>query len=242
MVGVFFIEMNEIILILSVIVIYGSVLLSYKLLGKNGLFALSAVMTVLANIEVLILINAFGMEQTLGNVMFAATYVITDILSENEDKKDAALAVKIGIFTSVAMLIFTGLWLLYTPSPSDIAMSSIRILFSRTPRLMLASMLGYTVSQILDVWLYHRIWKLTEKKSGSKKSFLWLRNNAATLISQLVNAILFTFVAFLGVYPLKTVITVMASSYVIYIFTSLLDTPVVYIARRIKEKGLIKKQ
>ena len=227
--------MNEILLLLSVVVIYGSVLVAYKLFGKQGLFAFSAVATVLANIEVLILVDAFGMEQTLGNVLFASTYLVTDILSENESKKDASRAVYIGVFSSIIMLVFTSMWLLYTPSSADTAMPAIRQIFSRTPRLMLASVLGYAVSQRFDVWLYHAWWSFTSKHGDARK-FLWLRNNGSTLISQVINTVLFTTVAFAGIYEASTVIAIMISSYVIYVFTSLLDTPVVYIARRMKEK------
>ena len=230
---------NEILLLASVMLIYGGVLFAYRFFGKQGLFAFSATATVLANIEVLILVNAFGMEQTLGNVMFASTYLITDILSENESKKDASRAVYIGIFTSLAMLVFTQLWMLFTPSESDLIMPAIKQIFSTTPRLMLASILGYAVSQRLDVWLYHAWWAFTSKGGDSRK-MLWLRNNGSTLISQLINTVLFTTVAFFGIYDAKTFVSIMLSSYVIYVFTSLIDTPVVYMARRMKEKGRIK--
>ena len=230
---------NELLLILSVFLIYGGVLLCYRFFGKHGLFAFSATATVLANIEVLILVDAFGMEQTLGNVMFASTYLITDILSENESKKDASKAVYIGIFTSVAMLVFTQLWLLFTPAETDLAMPAMRQIFSTTPRLMLASILGYAISQRFDVWLYHAWWALTNKLGDSRK-FLWLRNNGSTLVSQLINTVLFTSVAFWGRYDTSSFIAIMISSYVVYIFTSLLDTPAVYIARRMKEKGWVK--
>lgn len=231
--------MNEIILIFSVIVIYGSVLFAYWLFGKQGLFAFTVIATVLANIEVLVLVDAFGMEQTLGNVMFASTYLVTDVLSENESKEDAKRAVHIGVFTSVMILAFTGMWLLYTPSASDVAMPAIRQIFSKTPRLMLASTLGYAVSQRFDVWLYHAWWKITSR-NNDKKRFLWLRNNGSTMISQIINTVLFTSIAFLGMYDTGTFIAIMISSYVIYLFTSLLDTPIVYIARKMKEKKLIK--
>lgn len=230
---------NELLLMLSVFLIYGGVLFCYRLFGKHGLFAFSATATVLANIEVLILVDAFGMEQTLGNVMFASTYLITDILSENESKKDASKAVYIGIFTSIAMLVLTQLWMLFTPAASDFVMPSIKQIFSTTPRLMLASILGYAVSQRFDVWLYHAWWKLTAR-GGDSRRMLWLRNNGSTLVSQLVNTILFTTVAFLGRYDTATFISIMVSSYVIYIFTSLLDTPIVYIARIMKEKSWVK--
>lgn len=232
--------MNELLLIGSVIIIYGLVLLAYKLFGKTGLYVMTVITTIIANIEVLILVDGFGLEQTLGNVMFASTYLITDILSENEGKKCASKAVLIGVFTSVVMLIFTQYMRLYIPSQNDWAKEYINAIFATTPRLVLGSIAGYVVSQFFDVWLYHAWWNFTEKKSGNKRKFLWLRNNGSTLISQLINTIIFTTISFAGWYDVSTLITIMISSYVIYIFTSLLDTPAVYFARKMKEKENIK--
>ncbi len=230
---------NEILLLLSVPLIYGAVLVAYRLFGRAGLYTVTVLFTVLANIEVLLLVDAFGMEQTLGNVLFASTYLTTDILSENEGKKPAARAVWLGVFTSAVMLVVTQFWLLYDPAASDWAGEPIRILFSRTPRLMLASFAGYAVSQRLDVWLYHKLWEATEKRSGSSTRFLWLRNNAATLLSQVVNTVLFTVIAFAGWYDTATVISIMLSSYVVYVVTSILDTPFVYFSRVMKRRGWI---
>ncbi len=231
--------LNEILILGSVILIYGAVLVSYRLFGKSGLYIMTVIATILANIEVLMLVNAFGMEQTLGNVMFASTYLITDILSENEGKKNAAKAVWLGVFTSVVMLMFTQYWFLYSPAESDWARESITSIFSTTPRLLLASLVGYVISQRFDVWLYHYWWDFTTKKFGDTKRFLWLRNNGSTLISQIINTVIFTLIAFAGWYSTETLISVMISSYVIYVFTSLLDTPFIYLARSIKERGKI---
>jgi len=227
---------NELLLIGSLIFIFSMALAAYKFFGKTGLYCMSATATVLANIEVLILINAFGMEQTLGNVLFAVTFLITDILSECEGKKEANKAVWIGMFTSVFFLVLSQSWLHYLPSTGDRAMEAIKGVFSNTPRMMIASFSVYAISQLFDVWLYHRWWAFTEKKYGDKRKFLWLRNNGSTLISQIVNTLLFTLFAFWGTYDIKTLISIFASSYVIYIFTSLLDTPVLYLARKISDK------
>ncbi len=230
--------MNELILTLSVAFIFGAVLLAYRLFGNVGLYAMTAVVTVLSNIEVLILVNAFGMEQTLGNVLFASTFLITDILSENSGKKAANTAVYIGIFASVFFVALTSSWLLYTPSESDWVMPAIITIFSSTPRTVLASMLVYAVSQLFDVWLYHKWWAFSEKRSGSRRRFLWLRNNGSTMVSQMVNTVLFTLAAFAGTegYTPSLLISIMLSTYVIYFVTSLLDTPAVYIARRIHDR------
>ncbi|MDE6275369.1 MAG: queuosine precursor transporter [Clostridia bacterium] len=228
--------MNELILILSLVVIYGVALLAYKLFGKSGLYCVSALATVLANIEVIILIKAFGMEQTLGNVLFAVTFLITDILSECEGKKSANKAVFIGIFSQIFFLILSQSWLLYKPSGNDTAMAAIKEVFSNTPRVVLASLAVYAISQIFDVWLYHKWWNFTQKKFKDKRKFLWLRNNGSTLVSQILNTLLFTVIAFAGTYDVKTLLSIFGSSYLIYIFTTLLDTPVLYLARRIHDK------
>ena len=230
--------LNELLLVGSVVIIFGAVLVAYRLFGKSGLYLMTVVATILANVEVLILVDAFGMEQTLGNVTFASTYLITDILSENEGKKSATKAVWLGVFTSVVMLVFTQYWLLYNRSPNDWAGPHVEQLFSTTPRLLLASFLGYVVSQRFDVWLYHKWWDFT-KKFGDSKRFLWVRNNGSTLLSQIVNTVIFTTIAFAGWYSWGTFFSVMLSSYLIYVATSLLDTPFVYLARKMKERNKI---
>ncbi|MBQ8552271.1 MAG: queuosine precursor transporter [Clostridia bacterium] len=228
--------MNELILIASLLVEFGLVLLAYRLFGKAGLYAMTVLCTVAANIEVMILVRAFGLDQTLGNILFACTFVITDILSENHGKDSANKAAKISIFVTAAFMLLTQSWLLYTPAAEDNVMDSVRVLFANTPRVMLSSLAVCAVTQLFDVWLYHKLWDFTTKKFGDSKKFLWLRNNTATLTSQLINAVLFTLGAFAGLYSAPVIVSIAASSYIIFAVTALLDTPVVYIARRMKEK------
>jgi uncharacterized integral membrane protein (TIGR00697 family) len=227
---------NEILLIVSLLLSFGMVIALFRFFGKAGLFAVTAIATVLANIEVAILIRAFGMEQTLGNTLFAVTFLATDILSELYGKKDANKAVGIGIATSVIFIIFSNLWVHYIPSSNDMVMPSFKVAFGNTPRILTASLIAYAISEVFDVWAYHAWWRFTEKKCGDKHKMLWLRNNGSTLISQLINTVLFNFGAFYGVYEFPVLISITFFGYVIYIVTSLLDTPFVYLARYINEK------
>ncbi len=231
---------NELLLILSLIFIYGCTLPAYRFFGKHGLYCMTVAATILANIEVLLMVRAFGLDQTLGNVLFSVTFVITDILSENEGKKAANKAVNLGIAFSVFFLIISQSWMLYSPSGEDWARPSIEVIFSNTPRLIAASLIVYAISQKFDVWLYHKWWELTEKKTGKHRAFLWLRNNGSTLISQFVNAVLFNVAAFAGVYSVPVLISICLSTYLIYVICALLDTPIVYLARKMKDSGKIK--
>lgn len=227
---------NELLLVVSLGVIYGGTLLFFRAFGLFGLYSWTTIATILANIEVLILIDAFGMEQTLGNVMFASSFLVTDIASEVYGKKEANRAVNIGIVVAVFFILLSQIWLKFIPSANDFAMDSIKTIFSNTPRLMIASLLVYAISQKLDVWLYHKWWKFTESKVANREKFLWLRNNGSTLISQFLNIVLFNIGAFWGTFDNKTLISVILSGYIIYIVTSLIDTPFVYLARNIAKR------
>ena len=227
---------NEALLIVTLLVLYGSVLLWFALFGTSGLMGFTVFATIAANIEVLILVQAFGMEMTLGNILFATTFLVTDILSEIAGKKQAQQAVWIGIAANVLFVVVSQSWLMYIPSAEDWVTPPIRSIFPNTPRLMLASLAVYAIVQVFDVWLYHKWWDLTQRLSGDRRGYLWVRNNGSTLISQLLNAILYTAFAFYGMYDIPTLVSIVLSSYVIFIFTSLLDTPIVYWARLIHEK------
>ncbi len=229
---------NEILLIGSVVVIYGTVILMYRFFGTVGLFCWTAIATILANIEVLRVVDAFGIEQTLGNVLFASTFLVTDILSEKEGKEAAKRAVTLGIITSVIFILISQSWLLYTPSDSDWAGESFKVIFSNTPRLIASSLIVYAICQRLDVWLYHKWWAFTTRLCGDKTRFLWVRNNFSTLISQAVNTVLYNIAAFAGIYDMQTLISICVGGYVIFIITSIADTPAIYMARRIKPNTL----
>lgn len=229
--------MNELLLIVSLLVSFGATILFLKLFGKSGLFAWIGICAVFANIEVTILVHAFGMDQTLGNTLFASSFLATDILSEVYGKKDADKGVYVGIITTVLFILFSTMWLNYTPAQDDWAMPFVKELFANTPIMLCASLAGYAISELFDVWLYHKWWDFTEKKTGSHTKMLWFRNNFSTLISQFVNIVIFNFGAFLGIYKLPELISITAACYVIYVVTSLLDTPFVYLARKIHSKS-----
>lgn len=231
---------NELVLIISLLCTYSAVVLFYKFFGRTGLYMWTVIATISANIEVLILVDAFGMEQTLGNILFASTFLVTDILSETEGRKYANTAVKIGILVSLVFILISQSWFLYQPNANDWAMPHIQSVFSNTPRLMLVSIGVYGIVQAFDVCAYHLIWKRTEQIFGDSRKGLWIRNNGSTLLSQMMNTILFTFGAFLGLHSMPTLLHICFSSYIIYVVTSLLDTPAVYLARRLSEAGKVK--
>ena len=220
---------NELIFIITVLIYLGSVLGLYKLFGKNGLYAFAVFGTLLGNIAVCKNVDIFGVATTAGNVLYASTFLVTDILSEKYGRKDAAKAVAYSFSIMILWMLGTQLILWFTPNANDYINESLKTVFGLVPRITVASLMGFVCSQNIDVFLYHFIWKRT----GSGKSKLWLRHNGSTLTSQLIDTVIFTFTAFWGVYPNDVFVSILLTTYLFKAAVALMDTPFMYIARRI---------
>ncbi len=213
-----------------VFVYLGAVLLLYKFLGKSGLYLYVVITTILCNLQVCMCVDIFGLSTTAGNVLYAASFLVTDILSEKYGKKSAHKAVVFGVITTIIWVLGTQSSLLMTPNANDYVSDSMKVVFGLVPRVSGASLISYVICQYLDVFLYHYIWK----KSGDSERFLWLRNNVGTLTSQLLDTILFTTLAFWGVYPTPVFISILLTTYLFKAIVAFADTPFLYIARKIK--------
>lgn len=221
--------MNNLVFGGSVLIYLGIVLIMYKLFGENGLYVFTVFSTILGSIQVCKCVDIFGISTTAGNVLYAATFLVTDILSEKYGKKAAARAVKYGLCITFLWIIGTQLTMVYTPNVNDYISDSLNVVFGLVPRVAIASLIGYVCSQSIDVFLYHYIWHKTGK--GSTK--LWMRNNFSTLTSQAVDTIIFTTIAFWGRYPAKVFINILLTTYFFKAIVALIDTPYIYIARKI---------
>lgn len=67
---------------IEIVLFFSLILLIKKTIGKSGLFAWIGMATVLAEIQVTKCITIFGISATLGNVLFASNFLVTDILRE----------------------------------------------------------------------------------------------------------------------------------------------------------------
>lgn len=220
--------MNEVLFFLSIILNFTFVTLAYKLFDKTGVYAWIALATIIANIEVVKCVDIFGMPLTLGNITYGSIFLATDILSEKYGIKSARNGVFIGFFSLLVLTLLTQIDILFIPNNEDFAQEAMKTLFTLTPRICFGSMIAYLISNTLDVFLYEKI-----KKLSPNGKFIWLRNNTATMTSQLVDTIIFTFISFYGIFTITTVWELCITTYLIKIIIALCDTPFLYIANYI---------
>lgn len=203
------------------------VVVLHRLFGKAGLYGLIVFNLILCNVQVLKTVQLFGLTTTLGNVLYASVFLATDMLGELYGKAEAKRGVLLGFTVLVLATVYMQIALAFTPTGDDFAQPHLEAIFGVLPRIALASMAAYLVSQLHDVWAFH-FWK-----SRTGDSMLWLRNNASTLVSQLLDSSIFCVVAFWGVFPGPVLLEIMFTTYAFKSFVALLDTPFLYLARRV---------
>jgi len=222
--------MNEALFFITIIVNFAGVIFAYKFFGKMGVFAWIALATIVANVEVLKCVDIFGMALTLGNVTYGSIFLATDILNEKYGVEEAQKSVYLGFFALLMFTIITQIDLHYISNEADFAGEAMKTLFTITPRICFASMSAYFVSNMMDVYLY----KFIRNILPSDK-FLWVRNNGATCLSQLFDTAMFTYIGFAGVFSKEVVFQLFITTYLIKILIAILDTPFLYLAKRIKK-------
>jgi uncharacterized integral membrane protein (TIGR00697 family) len=231
-----FMEHQEWLWLLTVAVDLGFAVLSYRIFGRTGLYGVVIFSLLLANIMGPKLTVVFGMQTSMGVILYSSIFFATDVLSEKYGRREAQKAVLLGFFVSVALVVMTQISLLYIPSnmpkTAEFAVSvhvAMQTLFDYTPRFVLGSLAAYLISQSLDVWVFHRI---REATSGRH---LWLRNTGSTLVSQAVDTLIYGLVVWWGLVDLITALQLAAAKYVFKFGIAVIDTPFIYLACRWKK-------
>ena len=223
--------MNEILFLGFAVFLLTLNLASFRF-GKLYIFLLIVVYSLLMNIFVTKQFVLFGFQITGGNALYGAIFLLTDLLSEHYGKKEAFRSIIMGFMVMLIFIVSTQFLMAFRPSELDFAQESIAILFSLTPRISIGSLLPYALAQSLDVWLFDWV------KQKTKGRFLFLRNNFSTLISQLVDTIIFTAVGLTAFrfLPIDGFIDpaifweVCLATYTIKVIVATLDTPFLYLS------------
>lgn len=169
------------------------------------------------------LTNILGLVIPAGTIGYAVTFLVTDIVGELYGKTESENVVRRGFLAIIISLLLARLAIALpdvTPSPAYAE------IFGSATRVMIASIVGYLVSQTMDVAIFHCL------KQRTKGKFKWLRNNVGTICSQIADTIIFVFIAFYGIVP--DIWTMAVDLIIAKIILALFDTPFFYLFTRKK--------
>lgn len=189
-------QMYEIIWILFTLFAATLAAVGAKKWGAEVLIAFVAISVVVANILAAKVIIMFGFMVPAGVTIYAISFMLTDTLSEFFGKEKALKAVWIGFAANLLLFSFLYIAVSWPHAFGAESGKAFTEVMSFSTRITVAALVTYLVSQLHDVWAYHFWGKKTKGKH------LWLRNNASTVISQVIDTSLFITIAFMGVIPL----------------------------------------
>ena len=200
-----------------------------KKYGLEYPIAMFGGLVVMANIFASKIVMFGSFSVPAGVIVFSMTFLITDILSEQWGKKIARKTVWAGFYVSVLLIISVYIVRAWPAAPYALDFSK---MFSQvlalSPRITLAGFVAYLISQHHDVWAFDFWKRLTKGK------YLWLRNNASTIVSQLIDSVIFITIAFYGIFPILPLII---GQWVVKVIIALLDTPFMYFTMWLMKKG-----
>jgi len=190
------------------------------LLYLNGIFV---GLLILANIVAVKLFH-IGEWVTLpaAVVIYMFTYPLIDVIVETYGRKEAQRTVRAGLMMQVLALIFIAITISLPAASIFEHQTSFEKILGGSFRVIIASLISYFISQNLDVYVFSRM----KKKYGDKK--LWLRNNTAVMLSQLLDTTIFITIAFYGTVPLSVLGTLIVTQYLFKFVASICTTPLVY--------------
>lgn len=228
---------------LWVITVFYDLLLAsllFYFFGKEGLYLAIVLGIVLSNLQggkvsdVVIFDRTFTV--SMGAIMYSGIYFATDLLSEKYGRREANRAVILGALANIAVMLTLILSTFFLPSDvadsADEVHNAISTLAVYSPIFVIGSITAYLISQLFDVWIFHKI------KSITGTRMLWLRNNLSTLLSQALDTFIYTFVWILaGQLDFSTAAAIALSKYIFKFAIAILDTIFIYMLREIKPKN-----
>ncbi len=157
-----------------------------------------------------------------GAVLFPLVYIAGDILSEVYGFKAARKAILVGF--ALAILAALTFWIVQispaaTSWPNQEAFESV---LGFLPRIVLASVCGYLVGQLLNAYVLVRI------KERTNEGSLWLRLVGSTAVGEAADTVVFCTIAFYGVITGGEFLIYVIFGYVYKVLVEVLLLPVTY--------------
>lgn len=168
----------------------------------------------------------YGFTAPGGILVYATSYLLTDVLCEFHGKEKAQEAVWTGFLGSILLVLSIQIAIQWPSASFWQGQEAFKETLGMTWRIVIASLIAYLVSQNWDVTLFHWIKELTDGRH------LWLRNLSSTITSHGIDSVIFITIAFFGIQPLVPLII---GQFVIKLLIALMDTPFLYAIREAKK-------
>jgi len=173
----------------------------------------------------------FGTQLSVAVFSFPFVFLTTDVVGEVYGKKTARLFVIAGALSIAIFLVYSGISTIVPWGSRALwVKDSYNQIFGLSARMAVASLLAYIIAEYQDVLSFF----FFKRNVGAK--YFWVRSTLSNVWSQLLDTIIFMTVAFLGVYPLKTLVLIIIPWWIYKVIMGMLYTPLSYIGLHLLRK------
>lgn len=177
------------------------------------------------------LINIFGYQLNASVAIFVipVLFTINDVVTEVYGKERTRSIIRSGLIMIFFLMIFSVFAAVLPPSGRfESSNDAYALIFGKSARIALASLIAFAIAEFLDVYIFVRI----KNRIGEGK--LWLRNNLSNFIAQFFDTTIFMFLAFYGFDKgfadnAAFLFSLIIPYWLLKCFMSILITPLVYI-------------
>ena len=158
-----------------------------------------------------------------GIFAFLLLVVTSSAIAELHGREIANKLVLIG-FVPLLVSLALSLIVLRIPASPDMApdrLAAFDTIMGGTPRIWLGGILAYGTSTLLNVTIFSQL------KASEGSRLLWLRAAIASVLSQIVDTLIFITIAFYGVFPIAELL--MGQMLAKVVLSALLVPPLVYL-------------
>jgi queuosine precursor transporter len=224
--------MNELLLLLTACISAAFVVAGWRL-GKERLYTVIAVFLILIATVGGKIVSFFGHETNTGNVFYAAVFLATYFIIERFGRREGIHSIWVGFIVVLFFSVSVRLVLALSGSDATALLNTaLEVALAPVPRLTIASLVAYAVSQTVNVYLY-----LYLKEEFSER-YLWLRANVANFLAQLLDSVVFFTIAFWGMLSLPEVMEAIRMGLLIKIVFMAVASPLLYLNKEREERDL----
>ncbi len=176
----------------------------------------------------------FGSHLSVAVFSFPVVFLMTDVIGEVYGKWAAKFFVLAGFISTALFIAYSCISLLMPWAASgEWVKEGYNQVFGVSIRIAIASLVAFFVAEYQDVVSFF----FFREKWGNR--YFWLRSLISNIWSQFIDTVLFTLIAFVGVYSWKTLLSVIISWWLYKVAMGALYTPLSYLGLKLlKEKSV----
>lgn len=192
--------------------------------GRSALVACISLQTILANLFVVKQIEIFGLNATCADVFIVGSVLGINLLQEFYGKFYSKKALYISFFCMIFYLLMSQIHLLYLPAFYDNSHTLFNGILKFAPRITISSILTYFIVLLVNNKFYGYM------KNKLQDKYLVIRNFISILFTQLLDTILFVFLALYGI--VGSVWQVAFISFILKAFVIFVSVPFIGILKK----------